>query len=142
MLARSGNCGTVYVWHARCGPDLAMVARFMCGMPDGGQIWQWWHGLCVACQMGARSGNSGPQLAQCWPIWGPALANRIWASKGPSFFAVCGPDVSPSCGSELGQTNLLCGYLFVVPIVLQERWLTQSSTPGICCHVAISNCGF
>ncbi|MEQ2223534.1 hypothetical protein ILYODFUR_037681 [Ilyodon furcidens] len=36
---------------------------------------------------------------------GPPLANQIWASKGPSFFAVFGPSVSVLCGPHLGQTN-------------------------------------
>ncbi|MED6287172.1 hypothetical protein CHARACLAT_013648 [Characodon lateralis] len=51
---------------------------------------------------------SGPvQVHQCvhsWPMCGPPLANQIWATKGPSFFAVFGPSVPVSCASFLSST--------------------------------------
>lgn len=51
--------------------------------------------------------STGPpvclQPVSCWTMCGPPLANHIWATKGPSFFAVCWPSVSALCLPELGQ---------------------------------------
>ena len=101
------------------GPDLSSSRHFwptasMASVPDVGQIWQWWHGLCVACQLWARPGNIGPVLAHVWPSSGSGPVKgrhslryvaRCNASCGPDQF--CFPPHSKigldTDGSALGQ---------------------------------------
>lgn len=83
---------------AGCGPGLALLYTIV-------------H-YCTVLKLFWAS--TGPpmclQLASCWPMCGHL---QIWATKGPSFFAVCGPSVCALCEPDMGLTTFALCYAII-----------------------------